>query len=527
MALVSRLKPPDARLERKICTSMIISDEYLRQVREIYREDSLKLGFTKKIADWCIEYYEQYKRAPNIHIEDIFHAKTKHNFPPEMADEIADFLADISEEYQYSEKINVEYLLKQTEDHFRLCSLDALRVQLNKAVISGNAEEGEALTKGYQRVVRQQTKGVDIFRSIEPIISTFSEKANNNTVLTFPGEFGRMCGPLEREHLVCFVGNTGVGKTWFLLLCSWWAALDGHDVLYVSFEMSQKQVAYRSYQFTTGLPKRAGVVYIPQWDCQENQIGSCPYPNKRTGTKSLLTSTGSLYPPDQYPVDYKPCAVCMNATDKTKFNFLPATYMKKSKREALSMPSAMHMRNLFEKSNKRAGRFIFVRWPARSKSMDDLRLYMQNLEEYEGITPSLLVTDYANKMKAAGYNRERRWNIEDVFIDHKAIGQERNILVITGHQGNTVRDGKDLGRGNWQEGISGLNECDLSIMLNQKETDKDAGVYRALIGKKRDDEYSATGQLWITSCLSIGRPYLDSYWQHGNIKPVKQNEAKS
>ena len=185
--------------------------------------------------------------------------------------------------------------------------------------------------------------------------------------------------------------------------------------------------------------------------------------------------------------------------------------MRIEKREGLNLSKTMSTLNLLKRANKRAGKLLFVRWPARSKSVDDLRIYLQNLEEYEGFVPDMIVTDYANKMKPSGMNREKRWNIEDVFVEHKALAQEKSALVITGHQGNTVRDGKDLKRGNWQEGVSGLNECDASIMLNQKEKEKDSGIYRILVGKKRDDEYSANEQLWVLSCLKIGRPYLDSW----------------
>jgi len=512
MPIISRLKPPDNRLERRIVTAMITNSDYLRQVKEIYRQNSLKLKFVKTIAEWCLEYYQEFKLCPGLHIQDIFHAKTKVNFQQETADEITDFLTEISEEYEQAGNLNVEYLLKQTEEHFRLCSLDDLRVSLNKSIISNNIEEGEALAKTYQRVVRQKTRGIDIFRDIDPLVETFSENSSNRVVLKFPGEFGRIVGDLEREMLVAFVGNTGVGKSWWLLQCAWWGVMSGQDVLYVSFEMSQPQIVTRSYQWVTGLPKKEGSIYIPQWDCNLNQNGLCPHPNSRTNKKSLISLAGTACTPDNYPTDYKPCTACQNTNNKQRFSFEPSTFMKKEKRKKLDLPSALKIRNLFDRINKRAGKFIFVRWPARSKSMDDLRMYLQNLEEYENIIPSILITDYANKMIPSQRYSEKRHGIEDVFIDHKSIAQERNILAITGHQGNTVRDGKDLKRGNWQEGVAGLNECDLSMMVNQKEQEKDSGLYRILLGKKRDDEYSATGQLWILNCLSIGRPYLDSWW---------------
>ena len=183
MSIVARHKPPDSRIERKIVTAMIVSDSFLQQIQAIYRTDSLKLRYTKTIADWCMEYYHEFKISPKQHIEDIFQSKTKLNFPEDQALEIQDFLSDISEEYQHSENLNVEYLLQQTEDHFRLASLDNLKVNLSKALISGKAEEAESLIKNYERVVRQSTKGTDLFRDSQSLLQTFGETEQTNKII--------------------------------------------------------------------------------------------------------------------------------------------------------------------------------------------------------------------------------------------------------------------------------------------------------------------------------------------------------
>jgi len=516
MPVASRYKPPDSKLERRIITAMIISSDYLKQVHGIYRPESLKTNFTKTIAAWCIEYWEEYKEAPAQHIQDIFHNKTKNNFAADQTEDISEFLTEISEEYETAEQLNVEYLLRQTEIHFRLNVLDHLRVELGKAIISGDVELGESKVKGFERTVRQQTEGIDIFRDRDAVVTTFSEEVTGDKLIRFPGHLGAVIGDLEREYLVAYLGNTGVGKSWWMLQSGWWFVMAGYNVLYVSFEMSLPQVTTRTYQWSTGRPKRTGNILLPQWDCVSNQTGKCHF-DFRSCKSQIVDAKGKYLHPNAYPDDYKPCQACKEI-DKRRIDYEPASFLQLEKREGLNLERGIKMRNLFDRAQKRAGVFDFIRWPARQKSIDDLRLHLSNVEDYQGKIYDVIITDYASKMRPNQFYKEKRWGIEEVFQDHKALAQEKNCLVITGHQGNTVRDDKDLGRGSWQESITGLNELDIGIIINQKQqekssgwSEKSAGLYRLSMGKMRDEDFNPNAQVYILSCLGIGKPYLDSY----------------
>jgi len=509
MTIVARHKPPDSRLERRIITAMITNDNYLRQVQEIYRNNSLRLKYTQIIAKWCIEYYTEFKKSPQRHIEDLFHKKTKVNFPKEQADEIEDFLVGISSEFEKEgNTLNVDFLLQETEQHFRLCSLDSLKVDLSKSCVSGNVEQGEALVGGYERVVRQQNKGVEPLKDHQAVIDAFSED-EGDVILRLPGALGNLIGDLERQYLVCLVGNTGIGKTWWLLQLAWWATLRGYDVLFVSYEMNIKKLTVRTYQWATGLviPKHAGIIHKPVWDCFRNQIGDCSLRERENTIKLFDVNNETMPHPTDYPSGYSPCIAC-----KGKYKqYDPTSFLVGEERKPLTVEKALNSQNKFKKFYARAGKLKFVQFPAGSQSIDDLRLFMQNLYDYEDFLPDMLLTDYAKKMKPNRYSGEKRHDIVDIFVDHKGLAQEKNLLAITGHQGNTIRDGKDLKQGNWADAVGGLHECDVSMLINQKTEEKRNQIYRVSPGKVRDDEFDAAGQAMVLSCLKIGRPYLDSF----------------
>ena len=49
-----------AKIEKNIITGMILSGRFLEEIKPIYRP--LTVPFARTVADWCIEYYEEYKK---------------------------------------------------------------------------------------------------------------------------------------------------------------------------------------------------------------------------------------------------------------------------------------------------------------------------------------------------------------------------------------------------------------------------------------------------------------------------------
>jgi archaellum biogenesis ATPase FlaH len=510
VGIISRHKPPDAKIERKIITGMIVNTSYLQQVCAIFTSRSLRLGYTQRIASWCVEYHETYKTAPGKYIQDIFHRETKTNFPQDQADEIEDFLAELSEEYEQSDVTNVEYLLKQTEDHFRLNSLDNLRVELNKTIVGNRIEDGESLVSGFKRVTRPSTTGIDPLRDQEAIQNALGERARGNQLMRFPDALGNIVGNIERGYLLAFVGNTGVGKSWWLMQVGWWAITKGLNVLFVSFEMSEQKITTRTYQWATGLvlPRHAGTIYIPVWDCVKNQNNMCEKARRANDVK-LLDDKGKIPSPLAASKDYAPCTACKDSS--ASYDYEPTSWFKEEVREALTASKAIRKSQGIIRARARIGKFKVVQFPAKSTSISDLKTYIQNLEDYNNFQPDVIITDYADKMKSSSTYKDKRHVIDDIWDEHKGLAQERNVLVVTASQGNTVRDGKDLKQGNWAESITKLHLCDAAIRINQRPEEKRAGIYRFGIAKLRDDDFDLTGEVMVLCSLKIGRPYLSSY----------------
>lgn len=445
----------DVKIERQIVTGMIVNDEFLRGVSSIFK-DQLRVPFANRVAGWCMDYYKQYQEAPTKHIKDIFLHHSKNGLPDEEKFLISEFLDRLSKKYVKSSSFNVPYILDNTEEYFRLLALEELKRDLDKSLEKGKITKAENLVKKFEHVVRPETSGVDPF-SKDAIRNTFDEQSSD-VLFKFPGELGEEVGYFEREYLAAYFGVRGTGKTWWLLWTGLLAVTQGYNVVFVSLEMSEKQVIKRIHQYLTALPTRAykDPIMIPRF--HEEGV---------------------------------------------------TTYFKETRRDELSLELALRRTRDLDDTNLFRAKFKLLTYPSGTHTVGDLKTQLTNMEYYDDFIPDVIITDYADKFRAEK-GGERRHQLEEVWNQHKALAQEKKCFVVTASQTNTSRTGVDIGVGSAAECIEKENLCDLIFALNQKPDEKKAGLMRLSLTKHRHDDYDIMRKVYVTQCLKIGRPYLDS-----------------
>lgn len=446
----------DSKIEKQIVTGMIVSTEFLEGISPIFK-NQLQIPFTNKVGGWCFNYFKQYSIAPNKHIQDIFKKESK-NLKNEDKFLIEEFLKRLSKRYKTSKKFNVSYILEIAEEYLRLINVDSTHKKLGTAIEKSAVTRAENIIKRFERTVRPQTKGINPF-SKEAILKAF----NNDDVdklFKFPGELGNIVQAFEREYLTAFFGVRGTGKTWWLLWTGLLAVQHGYNVVFVSLEMSEKQIIKRIHQ----------------------------YLNAKSPTKKKI----------EIPIFHD-----SNEDEDIQ------TIFKTKTRKQLNAEIAMKKLSDIDEANLIKANFRLLTFPSGTATMSDLRSQLNNMESYEGFIPDVIITDYADKFKPE-IDGEMRHKIGDIWKSHKALGQERKCAVFTASQVNTVRTGKDIGIGTGAESLEKENESDLIIALNQKPEDKKNGLMRVCLTKHRHEEFHVIEEVYVTQCLSIGRCYLDS-----------------
>jgi len=484
--MITRRKPIiDSRIERQIITGMIISTNFLTQVLDIYRPDLLLLPYAKTIAEWCKKYYGQYKQAPGKQIQDLFLTYEKGENDPDQVALIRDFLASISNEYESNQTFNIDYILDKSEIHFRKSSLEILRQQLSSDLVNDNVEEAETLIANFSRIARSETVGIDPITD-PAIIKKAFDKDTGDRMFALPGDLGKMFGSFERDMLIMVVGPMGRGKTWWLQEIALRGLFIGFNVLFISLEMSEKQMTRRIQHNLTGLPKSrwAGKISIPVFDCELRQNKKC-----------RKTDLG------------KYCTKCRGTEE-----FKPAVYHIVKRKEELTAKDGIDKGQALKKTFLRGNRFKLITPPPNSLNISKLRGMLDNWEYYEGWVPDIIVTDYADKFAPENSKtNEYRHRIYETVLMHKALAMEKHCLIVTGSQSNTGRDDSKVVRsGDFAEDIRKKAEVDIAFSLNQTPEEKDQGIMKISPMKIRDDDFSVSQQCIVLQQLKIGKPYLDS-----------------
>jgi hypothetical protein len=522
-----RRRPPETDMERKIIIAMITSSRFLHEIKPIYTDDSLVLPYTRTVAGWCFDYYKQYKNAPEKHIQDIYELHSKNGrFDQTQAELIEKFLSGLSEEYERLKTFNVDYLIDQTETYFRKQALINLRAELGEAIIGGRIDEGEAIVKGFKRIARPETVGVDPIGDERAIREAF-RASSKDTLFRMPGDLGDTIGDFKRGFLVGIVASSKKGKTWHLQEIALRALFSGCSVLFVSFEMSERGMIQRIHQNLCGLPTVPGEILIPIFDCAQNQNNICTNRRRESSVglgigegRPTVTQIKPIGKDGKWkakinpkpPKEYIPCTACMGDTD-----YDPAIWYEIKIKRRLSGSRAVRKGRELTKAFFRNRKLKLIQFPSGSISVSDLRAYLYNLEYYEGFLPDVIVTDYADKMKPESTNFSRRESLGNIWEAHKGLAQERRCLVVTASQSNTARTGAKTGQGSWAEDISKLNLIDIGFALNQTADEKKQNIMNVTVLAQRHTDFDLTEDVMVLQQLRIGRPYLDSYRKILNI----------
>lgn len=190
----------------------------------------------KHIAEFMYTYVDQYKvmpdpailnaTCPNANLEVL-------QLPPE----------------------NYDWLLDEFERFSRHKSLERAIIQSAELLEKGDYGPVEKLVKDAIQVSLNKDMGTDYFESPRERLNAL--KDNNGQISTgWPSVDKKLYGGFNRGELNIFAAASGGGKSLFLANMGVNWALMGLNVIYLTFELSEKLVAMRLDSMMTGISSR-------------------------------------------------------------------------------------------------------------------------------------------------------------------------------------------------------------------------------------------------------------------------------
>lgn len=474
-----RRKSIDSTVEKQIITGMITNDKFLREFISILNDNLtlIRLSYARTIAQWCIDYYNKYEKAPSSTIEDIYNSSIRKGIEQSEATCIATFLKELSNSYQGV--INVPYELDKAERYIRLRIVEQHKEDIDLAILEGDVERAELACKEFKRLNIKREGAINVLTDKASIKEAY-ESLQEDVVLRLPGALGGMVGPLLVDDFVALLGPKSRGKSYMLFEFAFLAALSGQPTLIVSLEMTKKQCQRRLSNMIMAGKSIADTYTIPVVTCMD--YDSCRKPEKQA----------------------KICSVCRNLEI-----FTPTVGYRQISKNAYDIRDRVKKGEALQRL-MRGGILKLIAFPSRSISIGDLEVVLDNMEQYDNFVPRVICTDYTDIFKRESHY-EYRHSLNDVWELQRGLGQKKHVLMLTVSHTNKTTFKKNIGEGDVSEDSRKENHATHLITLNQTDDEKENGIIRMGMTKRREEYYNVKDEVIVLQALSIGKPILDSF----------------
>ena len=440
--------------ERIILSNMIMSTALISKCRKSCEAILFESTMGKIVANWVLTFYDKYGEAPQRTISDIYMHKAA-DLKEADAEMVKTFLDTCSDEWAPSnEAVATENAIR----YFQKRSLVLLAEKINRSVQNNDVSGGLHAVSDFTKPDIRQAQVVDLFRDSTTIASAFDN--DEEEIFSMPGVLGSVIGPFIREDFIAVIGPPKSGKTWWLMTIATQAALQGKCVLYVSLEMSEKQVVRRFWQMLTGTSRYGEEVAWPTFEYGED--GTARIQDDRQPTERVDASVEGI---------------------------------EKAQRA-------------FRKISRR-GHLELRTFPTGTLTVRGLEAELKDMEVYEGFVPEVICVDYADIMDLGPGNDERE-KINKCWKALRGLAQSRKCMLATVSQTGraTVGGEQDAAENQISEDIRKVAHVTKMITINHTPTERKRGITRLACNTTRDGA-PVQDSVVCTSCLAIGRPYLE------------------
>jgi replicative DNA helicase len=444
--------------ERTIITMMIVSDEFLNQIAPVLKPKYFKSKYTQIVSEWVLEYWNQYRQAPQKNIQTIYQNKLQYIRDEDETETVMHFIKKLSEDWVKQAIIqNIDFQINNTIQYLKIRSLELLSEDINQAVSLNDPIQGEQVITQYNRIEKSGVESIRILKDHEKIKEAFTNESE--IVFRFPGVLGDICGDFLRGDLAAFLAAPKRGKSWWQWVLASMAMQSHARVVFFSLEMTERQVLRRAWCSLEGKPKKDMTVKIPYFEKQN----------------------------DKYRV-----------------------MMKEKKMKGIDVSKIQERQNKL-KMHFRGGDVLIKVMPANAVTISTIEMELDNIIYYDDFIPDIVIIDYADNIKPS-IKGEYRHQIDNIWKELRRIALDKNMLVVTASQTNRGAINQDADRSHIAEDIRKLAHVAKLIVLNQSKDEKMNNIIRVGSLAERDGP-EIMREARVIYCYEIGQPYIDSRYK--------------
>ncbi len=492
--------------EKRIVTGMIVSTQFLEQIKPMFKLEYITNSYLNTLALWCDSFFEEYNKAPYMHIKDIFEAEQANMKDTEI--ELIDNLLTTLEDQYDEESINVKYLVDTGLDYFRGRALEIAVNNVSVLKDSGDYGQAEMVMEDFVKVQNDIDHSVLInpgnLDNWEDIYKRRDEEEKN--FFRHPGDLGRYLGNWKRGDVVGYFGPAKRGKSFTLIDNFKQGVLNKRRTLFWSIEMTDTEVMPRIHKsFNPTIDADAGIYNFPAFDCKHNQTGECV--DRLSPTVVIDDDTGELI----HDPAHITCKKCSGAFDyATRVRYSKVIYRDAMWREP---DDIFELRKQYKMYKKMWGKYGRVSChPKYTLTYDLMMRDVEALFKRDLFVPDIMILDYIDILDINSSFDDYRVEDERWKLLAKVAGS-CNCLFITATQANKAGHESTVLDATHQGGFYGKNRhVNLMVGLNQSPQDKEDGVMKFGITEARSIDYIPGITCDVLQDFKTGQSHLDSYY---------------
>ena len=416
-----------AHLQDCIVRLSIESEDFLRMVRPVLSPDLLTSRIPAEMYTICVGYWDTFGRPPGDHFHDEVVRFVKQRPTSEQS-----YYVDYIQKIRALEKPDVAYVLGRINDFVRAREFEKAAIKFAEFTVQGDFTAAEnVMHKALRSGIGRFEMGLDYFRNIGLPLRSDPER-NKWLMRTGFKPLDKYIGGYKRGQFLCFMGGYKGKKSWACIHTGVAGLMQGLTVVHVSHEMTVEEIETRYDMMLGGMSSQR---------------------NPEAFTLTIFNE------------------------DEGEFEEIEI--------EPDSVYNLKKVKQIRQRARRYGGRLLIKKYPMGMVDMREIDRYLQHLE-MEGIIADVLINDYADIMAPLDSRKEFRHQINESYIYHKRLADERNIFVVTASQvpDKAVRSPR-ISIKDFAEDRRKAGNVDMALAIGQTEEQEEDGIATIIVVANR------------------------------------------
>ncbi len=468
-----RRRRVDSKLERQFLIGLITSKPFLASASPAIDLSLLQTDCFRQVAEWCLDYFQEYGDAPGQNIEALYHAWVESNDADESED-IGDFLGTLSSEYETADGINVAHLLDELGTYLSTRKLTMLSDSITADLMAGEVGDALNAVSDFTSVDLGKGIGIDVLNDRSAWTRAFATPPE--PLIIFPGDAGQFFGPaLTRDALIGVQGPEKMGKTFWCIEFAIRSLRNRKKVaVFEVGDLSESQIMMRLGSRLSKRPiwlDHCGDIEVPASIKLIKELDDEGHLQIRTAMKHRVVIAAR-------PATKR---VCVRACRK----FV----------RALGLP-------------KQEPHFMLSVHPNSSINVKGITGILQRWRHEKNFVPDVIIIDYADILAPENVAKESRDQVNETWKALRRLSQEQHCLVIAPTQADAATYKTQLQTmGNFSEDKRKMAHVTGMLGLNRTDQEKEDGLMRLNWLVLREHDFSPRRCLYVGQCLPLARAF--------------------